>query len=116
MRPFTLQGEFGEFMGGKCPCGTVFVCDPTGHEAGQAYTEALAFAKGDWNFETLDPEIDYTMEDMDYDFKNHTQVSSHRGGLCGKLVFVKLKGTQGGPAEGEGSPPQESGGGERKEP
>ena len=41
--------ELGAIISGRCACGAVYVCDPTGHNVGEAYGDAIAFAKGDWD-------------------------------------------------------------------
>ncbi|MCK7466752.1 MAG: hypothetical protein MZU91_00450 [Desulfosudis oleivorans] len=92
--------------GANAPAAPSSSATPRGTKRGRHTQRRLAFAKGDWNFETLDPEKDYSMEDMDYDFKNHVPVSSHRGGLCGKLVFREAESDTGGNSRWGGFPPQ----------
>lgn len=92
VRPETTMTEFGEILSGRCNCGAVYVCDPTGHNAGEAYMEAMAMAKGDWDIGLMDEDMDYQTEDIDYDLKNHMRLySAGMGETRGKLVFVKLK-------------------------
>ncbi|MDI6728395.1 MAG: hypothetical protein QMD44_05650 [Thermodesulfovibrionales bacterium] len=92
VRPETTCTEFGEILSGRCNCGAVYVCDPTGHNSGEAYMEAMAMAKGDWDIGMMDEDMDYQTEDMDYDLKNHMRLySAGMGETRGKLVFVKLK-------------------------
>lgn len=92
VRPETTMTEFGEILSGRCNCGAVYVCDPTGHNTGEAYMEAMAMAKGDWDIGLMDEYMDYQTEDMDYDLKNHMRLySAGMGETRGKLVFVKLK-------------------------
>jgi hypothetical protein len=88
-RPETTLTGFGEILSGRCACGAVYVCDPTGHNTGEAYMEALAMAMGDWNLSSMSEGIDYQMVDMDYDFKNHRRVYSRGFVVSGKLIFVK---------------------------
>lgn len=91
-RPETTMTEFGAVLSGKCNCGAVYVCDPTGHNVGEAYMEALAMAKGNWDIGLMDEDMDYQTEDMDYDLKSHARLySSGMGEARGKLIFVKLK-------------------------
>jgi hypothetical protein len=40
----------GEIDGGKCNCGTVYVCDRSGRMLGEAFTDAVAMAY-DWDFD-----------------------------------------------------------------
>jgi hypothetical protein len=92
VRPETTSTEFGEVLSGKCKCGAVYVCDPTGHNAGEAYMEAMAMAKGDWDIGLMDEDMDYQTGDIDYDLKNHMRLySAGVGETRGKLIFVKLK-------------------------
>jgi hypothetical protein len=108
-RPDEIRTEFGDVLGGKCECGTVYVCDPGGHNTGEAYMEALALAKGDWQITEMDSRVDYEAVDIDYDIKSHQRMHSkgHRS-LSGRLVFIKMKKqqsesfelSQGTPAEG----------------
>ncbi len=92
-RPESIKTEFGDVLGGRCVCGAVYVCDPTGHNTGEAYMEALAMAKGDWDIGNMSQDIDYQAEDMDYDLRNHVRIySAGMGEVRGKLVFIRLKG------------------------
>jgi len=92
IRPEIKRTEFGEVLSGKCNCGAVYVCDPTGHNAGEAYMEALAMAKGDWDIGLMNEDMDYQTKDMDYDLKSHTRLySAGMGEIHGKLIFVRLK-------------------------
>lgn len=91
-RPVETKTEFGEVLSGHCACGAFYVCDPTGHNAGEAYMEALALMKGNWDIGSLDAESDYKTAEMDYDLKKHTPVYS-MGGQAGKLIFVKASGS-----------------------
>lgn len=91
VRPETTMTEFGEVLSGKCNCGAVYVCDPTGHNAGEAYMEAMAMAKGNWDIGLME-DADYQTEDMDYDLKSHMRLYSTGMGMTGgKLIFVKLR-------------------------
>ena len=90
-RPILTKTEFGEVLSGKCSCGAVYVCDPTGRNAGEAYMEALALAKGDWEIGQLDQDGDYRTSDIVYDLKTHQRVYSGGHSVrSGKLVFVTL--------------------------
>ncbi|MDI6801517.1 MAG: hypothetical protein QMD01_05630 [Thermodesulfovibrionales bacterium] len=92
--PEKIKAELGEIIAGRCACGAVYVCDPTGHNMGEAYMEALAFAKGDWDIYSMSPDTDYFMTDMDYDLKRHARLySKSTGEGGGKLIFVKLTGS-----------------------
>ena len=91
-RPAEIKTEFGKVTGGACECSALYVCDPTGHNTGEAYTEALALAKGGWQISGMDENVDYETVDIDYDEKSHQRVySKGLRSLSGRLVFVRLK-------------------------
>ncbi|HKN19252.1 MAG TPA: hypothetical protein VJW95_05590 [Dissulfurispiraceae bacterium] len=91
-RPADIKTEFGSVSSGACECGAVYVCDPTGHNTGEAYIEALAQAKGGWQINGLDENVDYETVNMEYDEKSHQRLySKGLRSLSGRLVFVKLK-------------------------
>jgi len=109
-RPAVTKTEFGEVLSGKCSCGAVYVCDPTGRNAGEAYMEALALAKGDWEIGQLNQDGDYRTSDIDYDLKTHQRVySGGRSVKSGKLIFVSLSGMETELVEVEKSPVIEEG-------
>ncbi len=89
--PEKTKTDFGEIISGRCACGAVYVCDPTGHNMGEAYMDALAFAKGDWKFAEMSSDEDYLTNDMDYDLRTHSRLYSKSTGQSGgKLIFVKI--------------------------
>lgn len=81
---------------GRCECGAVYSCDPTGHNVGSAMVETLVFACNDnWDFAwDLMPEDDYlTGRVEDYDEITHQVVNT--GNIDGRpvrgvLYFVRL--------------------------
>jgi hypothetical protein len=88
-RPENIKTEFADVLGGRCDCGAWYVCDPTGHNVGEAYAEALALMRGDWDINMLEPDADYRIEDMDYDVKRHARIFSKAfADASGKLIFV----------------------------
>lgn len=91
-RPVPTNTDMGEILSGKCQCNAIFVCDLTGHCAGEAYMEALVLLKGDWDIGVLDPDKDYSYSDMDYDYRTHRKIDSNMTGEShGKLVFLQRK-------------------------
>jgi len=85
-----------EFSVGRCSCGAVYSCDPTGHNVGSAMVETLVHACGDnWDLAwDLMPEDDYlTGRIEDYDELTH-QVTDLRHvdgrAVRGVLYFVRL--------------------------
>ncbi|HMK55516.1 MAG TPA: HEAT repeat domain-containing protein [Dissulfurispiraceae bacterium] len=91
-RPEPTRTEFVEIISGKCDCGAVYVCDPTGHNVGEAYSDAMALAAGEWNIGDMDAES-YDLKEMDYDLRSHSRV--YAKGLnvqSGKLIFIRMAG------------------------
>ena len=85
-----------EFTVGRCSCGAVYSCDPTGHNIGAAMVETLVHACGDdWDLAwELLPEDDYlTGRIENYDEETH-QIAElgHIDGRAvrGVLYFVRL--------------------------
>jgi len=96
LQPEETQTGFGSVLFNRCACGAVYVCDPTGHNTGEAYMEALALMKGDWNIDMLDPDLDYDSVEMDYDLKSNTHIQAKgMAGFSGKLLFIKSKNAEG---------------------
>src|SRR5208282_2979166 len=88
-----MQTEFGSVHGGLCECGAVYVCDPTGHNTGEAFMEALVLAKGNWQINEAEEDVDYETVTLDYDEKHHQLVySKGLSSMSGRLVFIRLKG------------------------
>lgn len=92
--PDSIKTEGSEFIGGRCDCGTVYACDPTGHNVGEAYLDALTYACGDdWDvFNSLSPDADYREAVFNYDLKTNRSwnVKDIRRDYSGKIVFVKM--------------------------
>lgn len=92
--PGTIKTETGAFIGGRCACGAVYACDPTGHNVGEAYLDALTCAsEGDWNkVGSLDPETNYKEAIFNYDPRTHQlkEIRDIRRDHSGKIVFVKI--------------------------
>ena len=100
-RPRNTRTEFAEVISGRCECGAIYVCDPTGHNVGEAYGDAIALAAGNWNIGELDSDS-YSMEEMDYDMKSHSQVSAKGMNFqTGKLIFIKMKDPNGPSTAGD---------------
>lgn len=91
-----IERKMQEFQVGRCQCGAVYTCDPTGHNIGSAMVETLVFACDDnWDFAwDLMPEDDYlTGRVEDYDETTHQVVNT--GNIDGRpvrgvLYFVRL--------------------------
>lgn len=96
-RPTELaQRKMTEFPVGTCDCGSVYVCDATGHNVGAAMVECLVYACGDvWDLAwELIPEDDYlTARVENYDeITNRVVAKQNVDGRAvrGLLYFVRL--------------------------
>lgn len=90
-RPQNTLTGFGEVIYGRCPCSAVYVCDPTGHNIGEAYSEGLALLQGNWDLANS-PQHDY--KDIDYDWRSHSIIyNKSLYQHAGKLVFLRHKDT-----------------------
>ncbi|MEE4313898.1 MAG: PBS lyase [Desulfofustis sp.] len=85
-----------EFTAGRCACGAVYSCDPTGHNVGAAIVETLVHACGDnsdlaWE---LLPEDDYLTGRIEkYDEQTHQVIDTgtmNGRSVRGVLYFVRL--------------------------
>ncbi len=91
-----IERKMQEFQVGRCECGAVYTCDPTGHNIGSAMVETLVFACNDnWDFAwDLMPEDDYlTGRVEDYDETTHQIVNTRNidgRPVRGVLYFVRL--------------------------
>ncbi|MCL5024287.1 MAG: hypothetical protein M1497_13165 [Nitrospirae bacterium] len=92
--PEEIKTGTGEILGGRCECGAVYVADPTGHNMGEAYLDALAYAcGGDWSVcNTLAPDERYREAVYNYDPRSHKlrEPKDVRRDYSGKIIFVKL--------------------------
>ena len=85
-----------EFPVGRCQCGAVYTCDPTGHNVGASMVKALVYACDDnWDFAwELMPEDDYlTGRIENYDEQTHQVVDLKNidgRPVRGVLYFVRL--------------------------
>jgi hypothetical protein len=85
-----------EFKVGRCECGAVYSCDPTGHNIGSAIVETLVLAcDNNWDFAwDLLPEDDYlTGRVEDYDEVTHQVINTKNidgRPVRGVLYFVRL--------------------------
>lgn len=93
--PENIKTETGDLLGGRCECGAVYVCDPTGHNVGQTYLDALIYAcGGDWDkFNSLDCDKDYSEAVFNYDIRSHrlVEIQDIRRDFSGKIFFIKLE-------------------------
>jgi len=88
-----MKTVLGEGIGGRCTCGAVYAFDPTGHNVGEAYLDALALAYGeDWNSVPADSYDELVLQ---YDARTGRLSpirEIRRVELTAKLVFIKVRG------------------------
>jgi len=91
-----IERKMHEFKVGRCECGAVYSCDPTGHNIGAAMVETLVLAcDNNWDFAwDLLPEDDYlTGRIEDYDELTHQVINTKNidgRPVRGVLYFVRL--------------------------
>lgn len=87
-----ITARFGNtFTGGTCACGAVFVYDGSGHNLGDAYVDALAYACGN-DFDkawSLVPEEDYEVRELCADTRRNKFLTARRGTKC-TYLFIRL--------------------------
>ena len=95
-KPEYLPIGFSDLEAGICECGSVYVCDVTGHNRGAAFVEALVIAcAGDWDLAwDLVPDEDYKEIWVEnYDISTHSILpvpTYGRKRLTSALCFIKL--------------------------
>jgi hypothetical protein len=92
--PKNIKTTAGGFIGGRCECGAVYACDPTGHNVGEAYLDALEYASGEGNdiFGSLKSDEHYEEAVFNYDLRTHRlwNIKDIRRDYSGKIVFIKV--------------------------
>ncbi len=94
-KPSYLPIGFSDLEAGICECGSVYVCDITGHNRGTAFLEALFIAcAGDWDL-ALSLELDEDYKEIwveNYDLSSHSIIPylSSEKKWSGVLLFIKL--------------------------
>lgn len=84
--------DFGEIIYGECECGAIYVCEPTGHNQGEALVNAM-FLVSPKGIENVDLGVNFELREIDYDYKNHKYVYIKKWLYSGRLFFIKtLKG------------------------
>ena len=92
--PLEIKTSFGStFTGGKCGCGAVYVFDRGGHNLGDAYVDALAYAcNNDWDKAwSLIPDEDYEVREFSYDRRRHRLKSIPKRGVIPTYLFILIK-------------------------
>jgi len=92
--PEDIKTASGAFIGGRCECGAVYVCDPTGHNVGEAYVDALTYAYGeDWaSFMSFQAGEEYREAVFNYDLRTNRlwETRDIRRDYSGKIIFLKM--------------------------
>ncbi|MCD6490564.1 MAG: hypothetical protein J7K20_07565 [Thermodesulfobacterium sp.] len=91
-KPDYLPIGFSDLEAGICECGSVYVCDVTGYNRGNAFVEALLIAcGGDWDLAwELESNEDYKEVWIEnYDLSSHSIAPSSKK-IRGVLCFLKL--------------------------
>lgn len=86
--PVEQQTEFGEIIFGKCRCGAIYVCEPTGHNQGEALTDAMFLASPE-GIENVELGINYELRERDYDLRTHQYVYMKTSRFNGRLFFIR---------------------------
>lgn len=86
--PEEKQTDFGEICFGKCSCGALYVCEPTGHNQGEALLDAMMLADSE-GIENIELGVNYELRDKAYDFRTHQYVYLKNQIFCGRLFFIK---------------------------
>lgn len=86
--PQDTNTEFGEIMYGNCECGAIYVCDPTGHNQGEALVNAMMLASPD-GIENIELGVNFELRDKAYDYKTHQYVYLKNQIFFGRLFFIK---------------------------
>ncbi len=93
--PQEVKTETGGFTGGKCKCGAVYVLDPTGHNVGEAFADALSYAcaEGSAEFGSPGEGGNYLEAVFNYDLRTHKswEVKDIRRDYSGKIIFIKME-------------------------
>ncbi|MCS7203649.1 MAG: hypothetical protein NZ809_04300 [Thermodesulfovibrio sp.] len=80
--------EIGEVIYGRCECGAIYVCDPTGHSQGETLLEAMLLLSPE-GIEDIDLGVNVQMKEHDYDWKTHQYLYGKGLLFSGKLIFLR---------------------------
>ena len=96
-RPCDIPTELSFFYGGRCRCGAVYGCDPTGRNLGEVFADTLAFAcDDDWDrAKELEEGKDYQIKELEYSPGEHRLLPGGRGyqgirRVRAKLIFLRI--------------------------
>lgn len=86
--PQRKMTDAGDVIYGKCECGAIYVCDPTGHNQGQALVDAMLLISPE-GIDNIEFGTNFDMKEHDYDWKTHRYLYVKQGLFTGKLFFIK---------------------------
>jgi len=88
MPPQQTMTEIGEVISGKCECGAIYVCEPTGHNQGDALVDAMLLASPE-GIENIELGVNFEIRERDYDYRTHQYVYIKNWPFNGRLFFIK---------------------------
>lgn len=88
MPPQQTMTEIGEVISGKCECGAIYVCEPTGHNQGDALVDAMLLASPE-GIENIELGVNFEIRERDYDYRTHQYVYIKSWPFNGRLFFIK---------------------------
>lgn len=80
--------EIGQVIYGKCECGAIYVCDPTGHNQGDALIDAMLLASPE-GIENFEFGVNFELREKDYDLRTHRYVEMKNQIYTGRIFFIK---------------------------
>lgn len=88
--PIPRLTEIGEVIYGKCICGALYVCEPTGHNQGDALLDAMLLASPE-GVENVDFGVNFELREREYDLRTHQYIYMKTSRFHGRLFFVRPK-------------------------
>lgn len=86
--PEEKNTDFGQVIYGKCECEAIYVCEPTGHNQGEALADAMLLASPE-GIENIDLGVNFELREKDYDYKTHQYIYIKNSPFIGRLFFIK---------------------------
>ncbi|GLI52532.1 DVU0298 family protein [Thermodesulfovibrio yellowstonii] len=80
--------EIGDVIYGKCACGAIYVCEPTGHNQGDALVDAMLLASPE-GIDNVELGVNFELRERDYDLRTHQYVYMKTSRFNGRLFFIK---------------------------
>ncbi len=86
--PQETKTDFGDITFGKCECGAIYVCEPTGHNQGDALVDAMLLASPE-GIENVDLGVNFELIERDYDLRTHQYVYVKNSPFTGRIFFIR---------------------------